>query len=243
MKKLTNYVIAALLAAVVCLSAAVVRLSSNHDAGTAAGAAISGEPAASAQEQPEASEEAGPSARESGGEAAEEIVSFRCSVRGGAVNIAAGEDFSVTDPDGHCEAYVEDGTYIVEGTATEDDPLTVTLPEGVCFQSVTLEAAGGALTAKDIETENLYVSCDKGAVVFSGSVSADAEVEHLQGKTVLNLAGQESDYNYELDYKLGHIGIGSQQYAGTGSHHSVDNGADKTLGIHCTMGSVSVLFL
>lgn len=184
------------------------------------------------------------SAEEIGGEASENnITGLQCSVTHGALDIVPGKDFQVSDSTGgEFESSVKDGTYVVTGSNTVDNHITVTVPESFVFQNVSLSANGGALNAQDLQTGNLQTSCDGGAIHFTGSISKDASVEHLLGETVLQLTGKSTDYNYELSYSMGHIGIGDQQYAGANGSQSINNGSDQTIQIHCKMGSVSVVF-
>ena len=184
--------------------------------------------------------------RESDAETAEpenEITGLRCSVQLGTLHIVEGEDFQVSEFNGSdYEAYVENGIYIVNGSTAHDNHMEVTIPKDFQFETVELTVAGGALTAENISTQNLQTSCDKGVIDYSGSVDGGAEVLQFQGKTVLNLNGIQTDYNYNLDLDLGHIGIGDEQYAGPHQNQSIDNSAEKAIDASCAMGSISILF-
>lgn len=184
------------------------------------------------------------SVEEIGGEVSENnIIGLQCSVTHGALEIIPGKEFQVSDStNGQFEASVKDGIYVVTGSNTMDNHITVTVPENFVFQNVSLSANGGALNAQGLQTGNLQTSCDGGSINFTGSISKDASVEHLLGKTVLQLTGKPTDYNYALSYSMGHIGIGDQQYAGTNGSQSIDNGSGQNMQIHCKMGSVSVVF-
>ena len=136
----------------------------------------------------------------------------------------------------------EGGVYVVQGSTTHDNHIVVTVPQDVSFQSVELTVSGGALHAEDLHTQTLRTVCEKGALHFSGWVDGSGHIEQFQGNTVVTLYGSQRDFNYELDYDLGHIGIGGVQYAGADEVQSIDNGAEKALDIRCGMGNVSVLF-
>lgn len=244
MKKLTSYVIAFLLVAVIFLSIAVGYLlikdsSSASDESTPSLTTSSVQTESSEVFENENSNESDAETIET----KDEITGLRCSVQLGTLNIVEGEDFNVSELNGsNYEAYTENGIYIVNGSTTHDNHIVVTFPKDFQFETVELIVTGGALTAENINTQNLQTSCDKGAIDFSGSVNVDADVQQFQGKTVLNIDGKQTDYNYRLDLDLGHIGIGEQQYAGPHQSQSIDNSAEKTIDASCTMGSISVLF-
>lgn len=165
------------------------------------------------------------------------------SVRLGALQIVGGETFGLREGDAaDCETAAEDGVYTVSASTTRDTPLVVTVPEGESFDRTALTASGGSLSAEELDVQELYVACEQGSLRFSGRVSGDVEVEHLQGETVLELAGDPSEFNYEVSYELGHVQIGTQSYAGAKGSQSIDNGSEKTIRVHCAMGSVEIVF-
>ena len=169
----------------------------------------------------------------------EPITRLSCSVSAGALEITEGEAFSVSEGG---RAYVEDGTYVVEEAETWTKHISVTVPAGYCFEQVHLSVTGGSLSAAGLHTQELVTDCDKGAVFYSGSLDKDAQVEQKKGETTLDLTGSRSDFNYELVYILGHIGLDGDAYAGKYGEIPIDNGMDRTVRVQCTMGSVSLLF-
>lgn len=233
--KFKNLLIVLLLAAVVLLGAAALRLSrSNRTAFE------------SDEDRPALTETDADNGAGAGNEEAQETemtADLECSVQLGALRIIRGENFGILEGDaGDCEAYLEDGVYTVSVSTTRETPVVVTVPEGVSFEQATLTASGGSLTAEDLDVEELYTTCERGALQFSGRVEGNAEVEHLQGETVLQLSGDLSEFNYELSYELGHIEVGKQSYAGARGSQSIDHGSSKTIRVYCAMGSVDVLF-
>lgn len=242
MNKSTKFLIALLLIAVIFLSIAAGCFFLSHTGGQPA------EPASScavSSAQTESAEGAGNgNSSEFGADELEGgITGLRCSVQLGTLNIVEGEAFHVsTGNESDYEAYIENGTYIVNGNRTYDNHIVVTVPKEFQFETVELVAAGGALTAENINTQNLYTNCDQGTINYSGSASAGAEIQQLQGKTVLTMNGRQTDYNYSLDLDLGYIGIGDQEYAGPHQDQSIDNSAEKTIDASCTMGSIRILF-
>ncbi len=84
----------------------------------------------------------------------------------------------------------------------------------------------------------MYTNCDKGSIIFPGSINGNAQVNHLQGKTILNINAIQSNYNDEL----GHIDIGAKQYTKASRNKTINNAPNKTMNIQCKMGSVNVGF-
>lgn len=244
MNKSTKFLIAILLIAVIFLSIAAGCFFLSRAGGQPA------EPASSctvSSAQTESAEGTGNgNSSKSGADAVElegGVTGLRCSVQLGTLNIVEGEAFHVSAGNGSdYEAYIENGTYIVNGSRTYDNHIVVTVPKEFQFETVELVAAGGALTAENLNTQNLYTNCNRGTINYSGSASAGAEIQQLQGKTVLTMDGRQADYNYSLDLDLGHIGIGDQEYAGPHQDQSIDNSAEKTIDASCTMGSIRILF-
>lgn len=244
MKKLTCFIIGFLLVAVVVLSVAVGYLFTEENGELSVGP-IPSPATSSAQTEPsEVLENEGSNKFEDSSIVPkDEITGLRCSVELGALDVIEGEDFDVSALDiGDYTVQIENGTYIVNGSAVHDNHIIVTIPKDFQFQEVELLVTGGTLTAEGVDTQNLHVNCNKGAIEYSGSVDAGAEIQQLHGKTVINIDGKQTDYNYSLDIDLGHIGIDDQQYAGTHQHQDIDNQAEKSISACCTMGSVSILF-
>lgn len=173
---------------------------------------------------------------------APETADLRCSVQSGALRITRGETFAVTSGDeSACQLSFDGGVYTVSAAGT-GEAIVVTVPEDADLQAVTLTADGGDLSAEDLDAGTLTASCNQGSLRFSGSVDGDVDVDHAQGETALRLSGDETAFNCDVSYELGHVQIGSRSYAGARGSQTVDNGAGKTLTVRCAMGSVDVTF-
>lgn len=249
MKKLTNALLLVLLAAVIILAAAVIYLyqrdgapaspSADVPMASQSGPAAAGTPAPSGDEQ----ENVVSSGEAEDTETEAAVTELRCSAALGALKIVEGAEFGLSeDSGGDCEAYIEDNAYVVSANTPQDAPIVVTVPEGITFEQVTLTASGGNLTVEGISTEALYTDCKQGAIYYSGRLDGDAQVAHLQGETVLQLEGDSSEFNFELEYNLGHIQVDDLSLGGADGSRSIDNGSEKTIQVNCTMGNVSVLF-
>lgn len=235
MKKLTMVWISLtviLLIAVAALGAAVFHLYQQQ------GSAAAGSSAVSPAEQVSAADSEGASAPDATVPAA-----LDCSVTQGALRLEEGDAFGLSDTgSSDCQVRWEDGVYFLSVRTTQDAPIVLTVPRGTQFDSISLTVSGGTLSAENLCTQTLSASCQQGTLQYAGQVLSSAEVEHLQGETSLQLAGSPSDFNYDLTYDLGHIAIGNQSYAGARGSRTIDYGSPKNIRIHCSMGSVAVLF-
>lgn len=222
MNKLSKIVIALLSAAVVMLGAALFLQSSS--------------PTTAGMSAPDTPNTDGETVDTKG------TADLLCSVQSGSLQIIRGESFGVSKGDvTACDICFEDGVYTIT-TAGTDEPIVVTVPDEVRFQHISLTSSGGNLDVNDLDTEELSVACEQGSLCFSGNVAADANVEHAQGETVLQLGGDPAEFNYELTYEMGHIQLNGQSYAGARGNQTIDHNSEKTLRVHCAMGSVDILF-
>lgn len=228
MNRLTNLLLVLLLIAVILLGGAVFLLWQKDS------------PPASSSDPSAASSSSTASETASGAETAQEL---SCSVQLGALQLIPGDEFALQEgSESDCQISCENGVYTVSVNTTLSTPVVVTVPQDAYFQRATLTVSGGTLSAEDLTVKDLYTTCEKGALQFSGCVDGNAEVEHQQGETTLQLTGSSSDFNYNVSYQLGHVQIGEQAYAGAKGNQSVDNGCDKTIRVNCAMGSVGVVF-
>lgn len=228
MNKLTNILLVLLLIAVIFLGGAVFLLWQKD-----------GPPAASSGPSA-ASSPSTVSETASGAETAQEL---SCSVQLGALQLIPGDEFALQEgSESDCQLSSENGVYTVSVNTSRSAPVVVTLPQDVYFQQATLTVAGGTLSAENLQVKDLHTTCEKGALQFSGRVDGNAEVDHQQGETALQLEGNQADFNYQVSYQLGHVQIGVQTFAGVKGSHSIDNGSGKTIHANCAMGSVRVLF-
>lgn len=233
--------IALLMAAVLVLTAAVFHLYRTDAADAPSVSAVE----TASLSDPSASGPTGQAASVTGGEDAALSVpsELRCSVEHGVLRLVQGDHFGLSDDSGSdCQVSWEDGVYLLSVNTTRSEPIVLTVPQGTHFQAVSLTVNGGNLSAENLCTGTLSTSCQQGVLHYTGQVEGSAQVDHLQGETLLQLSGRPSDFNYELEYDLGHIAVGSQSFAGARGSHSIDNGSAKTIQIQCSMGSVEVVF-
>lgn len=234
MNKLTNILLVLLLVAVIFLGGAVFLLWQKDSA-----------PAASSDqsEATQSSTETGSKTGTEPSQTQDPAKELSCSVQLGALRIIQGEEFALQDGnESDCQISCDHGVYTISVNTTRNAPVVVTVPQDVYFQQATLTVAGGTLSAEDLQVKDLHATCQQGALQFSGRVDGNAEVDHQQGETALQLQDNQDDFNYEVSYQLGHVQIGNQTFAGAKGSQAIDNGRDRTVRVNCAMGSVGILF-
>ena len=160
---------------------------------------------------------------------------------------------------------VEDGDMLVlederpKGKATLE--LEILLPDRV-LEEMELDLGAAELTADRLQarqfsldigagvgtiqslltSEDASLDIDVGELTIGYFDGSDLELDCDTGQLSITVAGEEQDYNYDLECGIGSIDIGGSSYSGLSSSHSVDNGAARTISADCGMGAISLRF-
>ena len=106
-----------------------------------------------------------------------------------------------------------------------------------------LDIGAGAGTIQSLLTsEDASLDIDVGELTIGYFDGSDLELDCDTGQLNITVAGEEQDYNYDLECGIGSIDIGGSSYSGLSSSHSVDNGAARTISADCGMGAISLRF-
>lgn len=237
-----------LIAAIVALTVTVVKLNNKIDSQTVAAptdnaSAVTTTDDTAAQTTSTDTSDKTPASTEASDETASGVTALKCSMSKGAMNITYGSEFSVRDAKGSdVSGKIVGDTYVVEGSKVSENAVTVTVPSGLVLSSLTLEVSGGALESSGLVCDQLYTNCTAGALHFNGTVNGDCDFQQSAGKTIINLNGSETDFNYVITYSMGHINYAGHQYLGLNGSDTGDNGAAKNITANCSMGSMTILF-
>ncbi|MDL2295278.1 DUF4097 domain-containing protein [Lachnospiraceae bacterium OttesenSCG-928-E19] len=139
--------------------------------------------------------------------------------------------------------------------------IDVYVPENYEFREVKIEVGAGLanvsqLQARELKVEvgageanvdnfivdQLKMTCGAGKLEAQGQLGEDAKIENGVGTVNLLLAGQELDYNYDVDCGVGEVLIGSNSHGGLGHSRQIDNRANKDIDVDCGLGEVSITF-
>ena len=174
------------------------------------------------------------------------------------VNDVAG-DITVAESDGKVTI-----TDQASGVRKRRKKVTVSVPVGEKFEHIMLSVDAGTIEwDSDLDAKNFSVEVGAGEFSGSGMVKADQcslevgagtiELETLDARTIradcgtgeidIELAGKETDYNYELSCGMGEIDIMDSEYSGLGIEKTISNeGAGGKLTLNCGMGEINVDF-
>lgn len=105
-----------------------------------------------------------------------------------------------------------------------------------------ISVGAGAVAIADGKAKNTVFDVGMGEIQFEGEILGDLDASCSMGSIDLDLAGQENDYNYNLDCSMGEIEINNSSYAGMASTRNIDHDAAYNITIECSMGSVDLDF-
>ena len=106
-----------------------------------------------------------------------------------------------------------------------------------------LDIGAGAGTIQSLLTsEDASLDIDVGELTIGYFDGSDLELDCDTGQLSITVAGEEQDYNYDLECGIGSIDMGGSSYSGLSSSHSVGNGAARTISADCGMGAISLRF-
>lgn len=104
------------------------------------------------------------------------------------------------------------------------------------------EVGAGLISVNGAVVETCSVSVDMGEALYEGTITREGDVECNMGNVSLQMTGQETDYNYQLECAAGSIDIGNSSYSGLGDEKIINHHAAATIDVECAMGTVSIGF-
>lgn len=112
-----------------------------------------------------------------------------------------------------------------------------------CFcKTADISVAAGEVFITNGVVENLDLDVAMGDLQFIGRVSDELDADCGMGSMLVELQGESSDYNYEIDCGMGDITIGDSSFGGMASSQKIDNNASVDFDLDCGMGSINVVF-
>lgn len=108
--------------------------------------------------------------------------------------------------------------------------------------SLELEIGAGEIQLKGMEAGKLSAEIGMGNFTAKGSASEDVDIKCSMGNVDLKLSGSEQSFNYSIECAMGNVDLGGSSYSGLAKEKNIQNGADKTMEIECSMGNITVKF-
>lgn len=180
------------------------------------------------------------------------------------------EDFHVkVQGAGKYQGYVSDGTLhirVVRTTAlvngSGECKLCLSVPKEFLFEQVELSLGAGQIKGNaDLQAEQIEIELGAGeielsgltakameaevgmgALILKGDIRESADLECAMGSIEMTLAGEASDFNYQVELAMGDVQLGDRSYSGMAGEWDIDNNAAKEINVECGMGSISVSF-
>lgn len=155
-------------------------------------------------------------------------------------------EVNIKDKFNATRCYMDDGTLKIKREKKRhraDTPkVEILVPSGYVFDKVSVDMGAAECHIEQIQTSKLDIDTGVGAVVFTGTVTGDVELEAGVGDITLNLPGRQEDYNYKIECGVGQIQVGSSHYTMLSHETHVNNNAPHTMDLECGVGSVHVNF-
>lgn len=164
-----------------------------------------------------------------------------------------------TEPVGSAVIYLPDQMYdeiildMGAGTCTGDLPectkLSVRLGAGECHfdyikaEEVEFEVGAGECKIGLIEAEELNADIAMGEFSAKALVCGDLDAKVGMGEITMEIIGEETEFDYDVEVGAGEVRIGSRTYSGVGSGGSQDNGLDREIDVECGMGEATLTFV
>lgn len=107
---------------------------------------------------------------------------------------------------------------------------------------IEIDSDVGAVSVTGADTGKLKVNSKVGAVQFTGNVDGDVDTECSVGAVRLDLAGEKTDFNYEIKCKVGSVSVDGEGFSGLSKEKKINHGAVKKMELECITGAVEVKF-
>ena len=106
----------------------------------------------------------------------------------------------------------------------------------------TFDCGMGQLIVEQLQSRIVDAAVGMGSLQLAGDVTERLTGECSMGELQLELAGTQTDYNYDLSCGMGELTIGDDSYTGMAQKKQINNNAAKSMNLECSMGNVSVQF-
>ena len=106
----------------------------------------------------------------------------------------------------------------------------------------TLDCGAGQLTVEELNSRKVEASVGMGILHLTGDITESLSGDCSMGQLKLTLAGEQTDFNYDLSCGMGELKVGDDSYNGMAQEKQINNQADKDMQLDCAMGSVVVEF-
>lgn len=114
--------------------------------------------------------------------------------------------------------------------------------KSIYARDLSVEVGAGSAILDEFKADEASFECGTGEITASGDVGMELDIEAGIGTIECNMAGKESDYNYDIGCDIGSVTCGEREYSGLARNTEIDNHAGKNMDIECGIGDVTVHF-
>ncbi len=175
------------------------------------------------------------------------------------VKLLNGSDWSMEDTTEHLTLYVPMNVAVEELNAEfgagqmvlnnlQAKKLVLALGAGqvtaemLKVEQLSASVGAGEIILKDAQLKDVEAEVGAGNCEIGGTITGNVDAECAMGNMVFELAGKETDFDYNIQCVSGSVMIGEKEYSGLAQEQNIANGAKKSMDVECTMGNVEIRF-
>ena len=104
------------------------------------------------------------------------------------------------------------------------------------------ELGAGVFHAEEIEATESSWEVGAGEIVLGRIESRDMDFDCGTGSIEAKIAGNQQDFNYDLECGIGSVKIGNEEYGGVAFDKTINNGQNREIEISCGIGEIQLSF-
>lgn len=110
-------------------------------------------------------------------------------------------------------------------------------------ESLKIELGAGEVCIEEAKLHHVQTEVGAGSIEIKGNITGNLKADIAMGSLELQLYGEETDHNYEVECMAGEVEIANHSYAGLAAERVIQNGADSNFELSCAMGELSIEFI
>lgn len=113
---------------------------------------------------------------------------------------------------------------------------------GLTAENLTLRIGAGEALLEESMLKDLVVEVGAGNCEIAGKIDGNVKADCAAGNIAVEINGNESDFNYDIQCAVGKIRVGDIEYSGLSQEQELDHGALKEMELTCAAGNLEVAF-
>lgn len=164
-------------------------------------------------------------------------------------SISAGKAVIYLPQQAYEEITLDMGAGTCKGDLPECEKLSIRLGAGECeFDYIKageaeLEVGAGECRIGLLEVNDLNADIAMGEFEAKALIHKELDAKVGMGEISMEIIGEESDFDYDVEVGAGEVRIGSRSYSGVGSGGSQENGSEREIDVECGMGEAKIDFV